>query len=783
MEGNFPQLSAINGTILERINSRIGNNLEASRLKPWIRIISSVDNWLVVESIPNSDNFTTRYGDYQKSGAIGLDGEGKPVYAENEKRGLRPSPTIDGLSVSNGSSGLSRKITFTITAYTLAQSEKILKYFQEPGYTLLVECGWNISESVAQKCELKVCDVISRNNLKKLTQLRQNSKGTYDAFLGYITGGGLKFGDGETFKIDVELTTIGEIPMYLQSHKGVSYISPADANSTAKDFEAGKIAKTKDVGEALFMQMFNDLPNNKKTEAVKTLMTTADPRTGIKYSDEGNFINIDRKVREILTDIPSGKNIRKSDGTATPMPEGVPIVSDERYIRLNLAFAIINANTYEFKQFITPCKSQTLNNTAIETAYVICRAIPNMFSVDKTKLLIPNKNTPKIDIESVISPPEGDEIPPFINEAPFLGGKGTKSVHDTHPATESDKDKTYFPDIKKLEERDDVETEALYGDSDYFPYVAKAGHWGYLENLFINYDFFLSVINKSGMLNKDIVLEICNGISSAVNMYWDFQLVTDKFSKVKESAGAMVTRLIDNSFCGRRVPNNKIPAFRSRGIDSPFLDCGLDFDIPGSMKNMIIGRRISSEVKTNPEGRPIPLDGKLFASSRDKVLDKINSVKKNVAKAGNTEDDATAEKPSDEEIVAANYAIFREKAGIFPTVQDPDGNIDIEKSFFNLKGNDTSVNELLKVGVWEDSAFLSRLMGFTEEPAGQSNGIILPIKFNFTIHGVSGLRIGDVFRIIDIPKYSTKQFQIMQIEHSVDDSNWVTKVQAQIRNT
>ena len=266
-------------------------------------------------------------------------------------------------------------------------------------------------------------------------------------------------------------------------------------------------------------------------------------------------------------------------------------------------------------------------------------------------------------------------------------------------------------------------------------------------------------------------------------MYWDFQLVTDKFSKVKESAGAMVTRLIDNSFCGRRVPNNKIPAFRSRGIDSPFLDCGLDFDIPGSMKNMIIGRRISSEVKTNPEGRPIPLDGKLFASSRDKVLDKINSVKKNVAKAGNTEDDATAEKPSDEEIVAANYAIFREKAGIFPTVQDPDGNIDIEKSFFNLKGNDTSVNELLKVGVWEDSAFLSRLMGFTEEPAGQSNGIILPIKFNFTIHGVSGLRIGDVFRIIDIPKYSTKQFQIMQIEHSVDDSNWVTKVQAQIRNT
>ena len=783
MEGNFPQLSAINGTILERINSRIGNNLEASRLKPWIRIISSVGNWLQIESIPNSDNFTTRYGDYQKSGAIGLDINGKPVYAPNEKRGLRPSPTIDGLSVSNGSSGLSRKITFTITAYTLAQSEILLQYFQEPGYTLLVECGWNISESVAQKCGLDECEMISRNNLKKLTQLRQNSKGTYDAFLGYITGGGLKFGDGETFKIDVELTTIGEIPMYLQSHKGVSYVDPKDANSTAKDFEAGKIARTKDVGEALFMQMYNDLPNNKKTESVKKLMSTTDPRTGIKYSDAGNFVNMDRKIRDTLTDIPSGANIRKGDGTTTPMPEGVPLVSDERYIRLNLAFAIINTNTYEFKQVISPCETKDISNSAIETKYVICRAVPNMFSVDKTKLYIPNKNMPMIDIESAISPPEGDEIPPFINEAPFIGGGGTKSVHDIHPKTESDKGKTYFPDIRKLEETGDVETEALYGDSDYFPYVAKAGHWGYLENLFINYDFFLSVINKSGMLNKDIVLEICNGLSSAVNMYWDFQLVTDKFSKVKKSNGAMVTRLIDNSFCGRRVPNNKIPAFRSRGIDSPFLDCGLDFDIPGSMKNMIVGRRISSKVKSNPEGREIPLDGKLFASSQDKVLALMNSIKENTAKAINTEEDESAENPSEEEVVAANYAIFREKAGIFPAEQDPDGNIDIEKNWIDLGGDNSTVSDLLRVGVWEDSAFLSRLMGATQETPGEANGVILPIKFNFTIHGVSGLRIGDCFRIIDIPKYSTKQFQIMQIEHAVDDSNWVTKVQAQIRNT
>ena len=76
-------------------------------------------------------------------------------------------------------------------------------------------------------------------------------------------------------------------------------------NSTKKILNAGKIVRTKDVGEALFMQMYNDLPNNKKTESVKELMVTKDPRTGIKYSDVGNFVNMDRKIRDTLTDIPS----------------------------------------------------------------------------------------------------------------------------------------------------------------------------------------------------------------------------------------------------------------------------------------------------------------------------------------------------------------------------------------------------------------------------------------------------------------------------------------------
>ena len=53
-------------------------------------------------------------------------------------------------------------------------------------------------------------------------------------YLGTITGGGMCYGANETFEIQVELTSIGELPAYLQHHKGISDDKDADKNSTSK---------------------------------------------------------------------------------------------------------------------------------------------------------------------------------------------------------------------------------------------------------------------------------------------------------------------------------------------------------------------------------------------------------------------------------------------------------------------------------------------------------------------------------------------------------------------
>ena len=49
--------------------------------------------------------------------------------------------------------------------------------------------------------------------------------------------------------------------------------------------------------------------------------------------------------------------------------------------------------------------------------------------------------------------------------------------------------------------------------------------WGYLDNLYINFDFACSVIEAENLTYSDALLEILNGMSSAVNSMWSFQIM------------------------------------------------------------------------------------------------------------------------------------------------------------------------------------------------------------------------------------------------------------------
>jgi len=810
MVNTFPQLSNIDETTQGVIESRAGKNITASTLIPWMRILSAVDRGLVIESIPANDSFSQRYGNSERAGRIGIDFSGESYYESTSVRGYRPSPTISSVSIQNGAQGLSRKTTFTIVCYTLGQLEIITQHFLEPGYTVLVEFGWNNPLSYNQKCPLTTCDIASYNNIKTILKKRKDSKGTYDAVLGFITGGGIEYGDGETFNVNIELTSLGEIPAYLQPHKGFTkstVVAGRTNPDTGKKFQPYQIngARTgnqgkKNIGKALFMQMYNDLPDVKQIEEVKKLIDNE------RWTDPANFINMDKKIRETLTDdFEGGKARTKKAGkdVNAEIPEGINIVSEERFIRMDLAFEILN--TVQEGSLIPvvegDCGKATLMNNRINIDDTICRAHKHIFSTDITKLYIPNKNLPDFGLNALLNlTGEENNVTKFIEFVGEGDSRRPSKIVDGHPDTP--RTKKYFPRLVPFDYYDmrSVIPEAMV--EKFSPH-----EYGWLTDLYLNFNFFVEVINRKGLIIRDIVYELLNGVSSAVNMYWEFQIVdrcskgqTENEAEARANAEAGVAELQVREIGTGGVPSESITAvYQSRGVKTPFLKSELKMDIPGAMKNMIVGQRNAAQ-NGNAEARDILLekDG-LFSNKIDPVLKAINSWAKNAESQKTPEeqltDDEKAKQKKEElkENRKKAFELFTNTAGVFPKIQDSDGNIDAVVNWWDFisDSNATTIDDLLIVGTYNDPSLLSMIQKMDSgcynggDYAGiKKNSIILPIGFNFTIHGVSGLKVGDVFKISDLPaKYSKRVFQIMRINQNLDSTGWFTEVEAQIRNT
>lgn len=800
----FPQLSNIAKNFVDTINSKAGNNVRASQIMPWIRVTSTLGDFLSMESSKETETFAQRYGNSERSGRVGTDRNGNSVFAQGDNRGYRPSPTINEISVTQGNEGLSKKISFTIVCYSLGQAELIMQYFLEPGNMVLVEWGDNSARSVSQKTPLDTCSIAAYNNLKYIQTKRAQSGGTYDAVLGNITGGDMKFGANETYEVSVELTSIGELPAYLQHHKNIT----ADVQKTdesGKTFSKSQIkrASKDDVGKALFMQMFNDLPQEKRTEQVKSLVEQS------WATNQINFINIDKEIRE---DIVRGTEKSKINvgGENFKVPSDTPIFSDKRFIRCALAFHILDIQpNIKLEPVTSDCPSVKSSSGKIRWQNTICRAHRHMFSANSEFLYIPNKQAPAFDLEGALRSEEA-----FENPIPsFASLNNAEYQVDLHP--DGDVKYSYFPNENALNFGDQSEY-----DNQFLNIEADAGKWGYLRDLYINFDFFCESVKSSGLVTKELWYKILNGMSSAVNLYWDFQIVPrgaiKKFNQGSNTedlfysyiygiddpnAGDEELQIVDVSFTGKSPSGVGKAKFQSRGLETPFLESSFNLDIPGAMKGQTIGNKLagtgkSSATQPSPEQKEIEFKG-LFSNQRDSVLEVLNSVRDQVESASDTRTAKEKQKDTEADIKEqkkSNFEMFVKTACILPTIQDRNQNRDFANQFFDFyQANNVNLSEIMVVGAWNDSKLLKTVQRYDDGYIGadeaqensrlQLNVPLLPIKFDFTIHGVSGLRVGDTFNIKDLPlQYKTKIFQVTQVEHTISQNIWTTKVSGQLRN-
>lgn len=786
--------------IFNWINS-YADNLKKSKLIPWIRLTTSQSNGLVLQSLPDGASLTARYGIFQpnSSGAVGKDKSGKDLFAdESNSYGQRfqAAPTISSLRISQNANALSNKFEFSIEANTKAQLEQLTVYFMEPGYTVLVECGWNTNDSITQKADISnICEIVKYENSQYVVDKMKKSNGTYLGFLGFITAADVS-NQGTKYTLSVTVTSIGLLPSYFQPHKSMGKDEPEkEIEGYSPPFGKSEINdKNITTGQRLFRQMYNKLPSTKQISQIKDLEKERDSR-GLSYADKANFINMDDELVEYITnqaakidDLETSytelvyNSTQVGGGTLLPGSTAgeqyteenisvdvsdVSFISTEAFIRLELAWKILMTSRLELTKDQNGCTAyggssdkDKLDYT-IDIKHTVIGAHKYMFSTDFSRLWIPNMYIPDFELEN------------------------SKNVEKAFLPSKVDSTYKGWDTVKKL-------TETEGGGYIFFPLTISYTNYttnlkmdafksGHLKDLYINFDFFKSIIERDNLLIKDAVMEILNGISSAANSYWHFEIGENERGEL---------HIIDNNYTPdlSKLKPSAYPTLIASGKGSPVLDISYKMDLPAAMSSMIIGRRLSNSLTTEAQITAIN-SSKLFAKANDPVLDKISNFDENP-----TSQSTSSTSPKKQEILQNAFNNLSGKIKFLPIYKvkdEMDGKFWewFSKIFGGSQFTPDNLQELLKIYIpaaYYDSAYLHMVERGYFNNDGTEPGLgklISAMPVTITISGISGLRVGDVFYLDGAPsKFDGLPFQITKIDHEIDSSGWKTIFEASPRN-
>jgi hypothetical protein len=825
MPGSYPQLSNVYPELKATLDKRAGNNSPwnsatnpgVSGLSTWIRLISAAaPKGLILESInPKSTSFQARYGgksnEYTGPGIIGRNWDGAIIRVPGVSRAYRPSPIITAMSMDENAEGGSRTATISIRAFTKEQSDILATYFLEPGFHCLCEWGWNTQKSKSQMVagggNITVCDLVAYDQWSTVREKRLNSEYTYDAFLGIVAGGGIEFGDDESYSLDVKLVAIGNVAEYMQTHRGANETTEdKNDNDSGMTFNTRQIAyavnDTK-IGQALFMQMFNQLPGQKRTKDVYDLYLNP------KWADSANFVNMDEKVGEILKSaVSEGAELKTSSGKDATIPNETPFLSEEKFIRFELACEIINQYPFELARKGSSCSNYETRDYKINIKNTVISGFPHMFSTDATKLFIPNPTAPNFKFVKALSATE--EIKSYIE---FSALNNKENIANLHPIAELDN----YPWLQHLDSRNDSgtglrpvpyafpNTRGIFlkslADATFIPLQERAGFWGYLKDLYINFNFFVECISKSNLVVRDVFYEMLNGMSGACNSIWKFQIIEGIIDKPSGKYELMVK---DVNFLGDISNNAGITTFQSRGVKSPFISCDFRVEVPGAMVSSVTINKLKDDkgrtFDNAPELNPRPMLGSVFSRTEDLVGTVLAGIQQ--AEASGSEKTDTSNKPAEEkssselelETKIANFEFFTKTAAILPKSADRKGKLDITKTFWDWKGNDNTIEGVLMVGAWSDTSALRQCFlvdkGLTEKlnsdkklENNKQNPPFGGAEFNFKVHGVSGFKVGDQMQIDGLPdKFGAPNvFQVVKVDHTLDGMLWITDVKTKLR--
>jgi hypothetical protein len=138
------------------------------------------------------------------------------VTFDKYRLGIRPMPGITNVSIqSKGAYGSLQEATVSFNCWDIKQLEKLELLYMRPGYTVLLEFGWDFAKKV--NGTVPSYDILNRSNISlndafaDIYSLIEQSNGTYDALLGYVKNYNWVARDDGGYDCTTTIISLGEV--------------------------------------------------------------------------------------------------------------------------------------------------------------------------------------------------------------------------------------------------------------------------------------------------------------------------------------------------------------------------------------------------------------------------------------------------------------------------------------------------------------------------------------------------------------------------------------------
>jgi hypothetical protein len=165
----------------------------------------------VIKDKKATDTFTLKSGLGGASNAY----SNTTVGGVTNRGGIKPIPGITNVSIqSKGAYGSLQEATVSFVCWDIKQLEELELLYMRPGYTVLFEMGWNYAKANG---ELPRYDILNKTNLvlnegfKQIYELIEDSKGNYNALLGYVKNYSWTARDDGGYDCTTSIISLGEI--------------------------------------------------------------------------------------------------------------------------------------------------------------------------------------------------------------------------------------------------------------------------------------------------------------------------------------------------------------------------------------------------------------------------------------------------------------------------------------------------------------------------------------------------------------------------------------------